>query len=174
MNLNSQRLDMLYACLISAKSFLDIMSALPLSSFYGLSIVSLSQLSHGLSTVFKLSFLDVPGWDLVHVRETVNLLPYFEHFISQLGQIGAQIDNLQRPPAKRSFFTGCSLAMVRVKGWYEARLAAETEKKQQEEQPGLTGMEDILSGEKFDFMDDNLYAYFMGDWQDAMGEFMQQ
>jgi hypothetical protein len=170
-NLNSQRLDMLYACLISAKSLLDILLALPLSSYYGFSIITLSQLGYGLSTVFKLSFIEVPGWDLTHVRSTVNLLQYFEHFISNFEQVGAQIDNSQPTLAKIAFCTGCSRAMGRVKGWYEARLAAETEEKQQEEQTGLTGIDDILGAENFNYWDE---AFFKEDWEQIMGDFMQQ
>jgi hypothetical protein len=172
-NLNSQRLDMLYACLISAKSFLDIYLTLPLSSYYGMSIVTLAQLGHALSTLFKLLFVDVPGWDLAHVRETANLLHYFEHIIGRFEQVGAQIDNSQATPAKRSFCSGGALAMGRVKGWYEARIAAETEKRQQEEQAGLRGLEDFLSGEKFDYLDE---AYLMGDWKwdEIVGDFMQE
>lgn len=161
---------MLYTCLMSAKSLLDVFMTLPRSSYYGMSIIALAQLGHVLSTVFKLCFIDVPGWDLAHVRTTINLLHYFEHFIAQFGQVGAQIDS-QQPPGKRSFPTGCSLAMGRVKGWYESKIAAETEKEQQDELTGLTCMEDILSGEKVDYLND---AYFMGDWQEIMGEFMQQ
>lgn len=132
--------------------------------------MTLGQLGHVLATVFKLSFIDVPGWDLAHVRSTVNLLEYFEHFIGQFEQVGALIDNSQRPFVKRSFPTGCSLAMARVKGWYENRIAVEKETTQQEEQTGLAGMEDTFNGENFNHFDDA----FMGDWQDFAGDFMQQ
>jgi hypothetical protein len=170
-NLNSQRLDMLYACLVSAKSLLDNIFALPLSSYYGFSIITLSQLGYGLSTAFKLFFIEVPGWDLTYVRSTVNLLQYFEHFIAKFEQAGAQIDNTQPTPTRISFCTGCSRAMGRVKGWYEVRLAAETEEKQREQQTGLTGIDDILGAENFNYWDE---AFFKGDWEEIMGDFMQQ
>jgi hypothetical protein len=156
---------------MAAKSLLDNLYALPLSSYYGFSIITLSQLGYGLSTVFKLSFIEDPGWDLAHVRSTANLGQYFEHFIANFEQVGAQIDNSQPIPAKIAFCTGCSRAVGRIKGWYETRLAAETEEKQQEEQPGLTGLDDILGGENFQYWDQ---AFFQGDWEEIMGDFMQQ
>lgn len=156
---------------MAAKSLLDILYALPLSSYYGFSIITLAQLGYSLSTVFKLSFIEVPGWDLAHVRSTVNLGQYFEHFISNFEKAGAQIDNSQPTPAKIAFCTGCSRAMGRVRGWYDTRVAMETAEKQQEEQTDLTGLEDVLSGDSFNYWDQ---AFFQGDWEEIMGDFMQQ
>lgn len=126
-----------------------------------------------MSTTFKLSFIEVPGWDLAHVRATVDLNHYFQQIISRFEQVGAQVDSSQAVPAKRSFCTGGALALGRVKGWYDVRVAADAEKGQQEDQAGLAGMEDLLSGEKFDYFDD---AYLMGDWkwEEIMGDFMQE
>jgi hypothetical protein len=173
-NLNTQRLDMLYASLMSAKSFLDVFLTLPVSLCNSMSIVTLSQLGHAMSIAFKLSFIEVPGWDIAHVRSTVDMNSYFEQLISRFEQAGAQVDNSQAVPAKRSFCSGGALALGRVKGWYDARVAADAEKGRQEElQTGLTGMEDLLSGEKFDDFDD---MYLLGDWkwEDIMGDFMQE
>lgn len=170
MSLNSQRLDMLYACLTSAKALLDDILVLPSSSYYSMSHMTLAQVGHVLATAFKLCFVDVPGWDLAHVRSTVNILRYFDHLISQFRHVGALIDNSQQPPGKRSFPTGCALALGRVRGWYENRVAAEKEATQQEEQTGPTGMEDTFMGENFDYFDEA----FMGDWQTFAGDFMQQ
>lgn len=163
---------MLYACLMSAKHLLDTLYALPLSSYYGFSIITLSQLGYGLSTAFKLCFLEVTGWDLPHVRSTVNLGHYFDHFVSNLERVGAQIDSSQPAPTKIAFCTGCARAMRRVKGWYDARLAAETAERvqQQEEQTGLAGLEDVMSGENFCWDE----AFFNnGDWEDFIGDFIQ-
>jgi hypothetical protein len=138
-----------------------------------MSVVTLSEMGHALSTAFRLCFIEVPGWDLAYIRETINLLQCFEVLISRFEQMGAQIDNSQAVPAKRSFCTGAAVAMGRVKGWYENKVAAEAEKRLQEEQTGLAGMEDILTGEKFDYFDD---SYLMGDWkwEEIMSGFMQE
>jgi hypothetical protein len=34
--------------------------------------------------LFKLCFVEDPGWDLVHVRETVDLTSYFDHLMSKM------------------------------------------------------------------------------------------
>ena len=171
-NLNSQRLDMLYACLMSAKSVIDTILSLPVSLCNSTSIVTLSQLGFAISTAFRLSFIEVPGWDLAHVRATVDLGDYFQQVISRFEQVGAQVDRSQAVPGKRSFCTGAALAMGRVKGWYDVRVAADAEKGRQEEQTGLTGMEDLLNGEELNYFEDTL----IGDWkwEDIMGDFMHE
>jgi hypothetical protein len=67
-NLNPLRLDMMYSCLLSAKALLEHLLTIPMTSYYGLSIIGLSQLGYGLSTMTKLSLIEVPGWDNAHVR----------------------------------------------------------------------------------------------------------
>ncbi len=34
--------------------------------------------------LFKLCFVEDPGWDLVHVRETVDLTSYFDYLVSKM------------------------------------------------------------------------------------------
>ena len=153
---------MLYACLMSVKAVFGAFFTLPVSLCNSMSTITFSQLRHATLIAFKLSFIEVPGWDLAHVRQALPLLEYLEQMISRLGQVGAQVDSCQTVPAKRSFCTGGALATRRVKGWYEARIAAEAEKGRQEQQASLTSVDDVTGGEIFDYFDD---TYLMVDWE---------
>lgn len=162
----SQRLDSLYACLLSAKSLLDIYTAQPLSAYSSLTVISLAQLGHACSTLFKLSLVDCPGWDLGHVRSTVNLGAYFSLLGGMFERAGEMIDGVQGVGCRESFPTGCARAMGRVKAWYEAKVegGVEVEGVGWADDAGGMGM-----GMGFGYLDD-LY------WQEVMADmsFMQQ
>jgi len=69
---------------MAAKSLLDCLFTAPDSLLHHLSITNMSQLGHGMSTLFKLSFLEATGWDVAAVRETVDLANYFDQIVSLL------------------------------------------------------------------------------------------
>lgn len=128
------------------------------------------QLTHSFSTMFKLSIIDVQGWDLAHVREAAKLLSYFDKLIGRFKEVGAQIDNCQLVPVKRSFCTGAALAMEKAKGWYEARIAADAEKPQL---VASRSANDASSRDRFDYLDD---ACLIGDgtWEEIMRDLMRE
>ncbi|RDL40971.1 uncharacterized protein BP5553_00950 [Venustampulla echinocandica] len=160
---NAQRLELLYACLISCKTLLDLYLALPLSVYYTVSIVELAEMGHGLTALSRLSLVEQPGWDLAHVRKTVNLLDYFGRLISNFEEVGAAIDQSQPEPCRMSLATGCALAMKRVRAVYEAKVAPESEPQPLQEQPGTAGMNISMNMEQFDWIDD---AY----WQELSSD----
>ena len=155
---------MLYSCLLATKTLFEIFLAQSLASYCGFSIIHLAQIGHGLSTLFKLSLIEDVGWDLAHVRETVNLQYYFDRLIARFEEAGAAIDQCQKPPCREAFATGCSRAMRRIKGWYEAKVAADTVQESGQEQGNLMNMDDVCISGGFDYLDD---AY----WQDVLDDF---
>ncbi|KAF4615887.1 hypothetical protein G7Y89_g15228 [Cudoniella acicularis] len=168
-NYTSPRLDMLFICLQSCKSVLDLCLAEPLSSFRRLSSIQLSHVGHAISALFKLSLVEEPGWDLAEIRKTANVLEYFDRFIANFEQAGKEIDTMQRETCRDCFPTGCSRAMRRVKGVYESRAAAGG-------QLGDIGIEELATlpppdgtfPEQFDWVDDVYWQELLNDgnmWQ---------
>jgi len=151
---------MLYSALVSTKSLLDLFVSQPLVSYFGFCIPNTAQIGHALSTLFKLSVINEVGWDLQHIRRTVNLPAYFDQLISKFEEAGAQIDNMQTSPCRESFPTACAKAMARVKCWYEQKVALESESNLQT-QPSMSGLDDLFAVNSFDYLDD---AY----WQELM------
>ena len=68
------RLECLYGCLNSIKSWFDVFFAIPLASYIGLSFPTFSHLAHCMITLLKLSTLEDPAWDRDLVQGTANLL----------------------------------------------------------------------------------------------------
>jgi len=87
--------------------------------------MDLAHVGHSCSTLLKLSLVKAPGWDLAHVRQTVNAEYYFEEIALKFLQAGNAIDQIQNRACSESFPTGCGRAMMRVKAWYEAKISAE-------------------------------------------------
>jgi len=81
---NSRRIDLRWSCLIASKSLLDAFSTVPFSAYHAVPTSNVAQVAFALMNLFRLAFVEDPGWDLVHVRETINLPSYFEHFVSQM------------------------------------------------------------------------------------------
>lgn len=66
------------------KSLLDAFSNLPTSAYNAIAIPNMAQVAFCLMMLTKLTLVEIPGWDLAHVRETLDLASYFEHFVSKL------------------------------------------------------------------------------------------
>ncbi|KAN0122915.1 hypothetical protein V8E51_001241 [Hyaloscypha variabilis] len=105
---NSRWLDLRWDCLTSGKSLLDAFLTLPSSAYAAIPIPNLSQVSFCLMNLFKLAFVEDPGWDLIYVRDVIKLGSYFELFASRLEQVGAAIDSAQNTPTIESFPTACA------------------------------------------------------------------
>lgn len=69
-----KRLDHLYACLVAVKEFLDVFVAMEPATYACFSTTHLCQTAHTFTTLFRLSVLDCPGWDLVAVRNMVDIV----------------------------------------------------------------------------------------------------
>ena len=159
----------MYACLLSAQSVLDGYLALPIASYYGLSTINFAHIGHAIYTLFRLSFDEETGWDLAHVRETVDLPIYFDRFSSRFEQVGSAIDKVQRSGSKTCFPTKLVKQMIKIKGIYQAKLAGNSE------QLGVQGQAlysestvgDAFTGPGFECYLDDAY------WESIMGDFMQ-
>ncbi|TVY19923.1 Transcriptional regulator WAR1 [Lachnellula arida] len=150
-------------------ALLDLFLTQPLSVYYTLTSIELSHLGQSMATIFKLSMIDEPGWDLTYVRKTVNPRDYFDRMINNFDQVGTVIDQSQPEPCRNSFPTGCANAMRKIRGVYEAKIAAETAQTTSQEQTNSLALDGMLNGDQMiDWMDD---AY----WQDLLndGNFMQ-
>ncbi|KAH8654456.1 hypothetical protein BGZ60DRAFT_154530 [Tricladium varicosporioides] len=166
------RLDMLYPCLMSTKAVLIPFLSLEQSSYRRFSLLQLSHLGHALSTLFKLSLIDEPGWDLGDVRRTASVTEYFDTLIAHFERAGKEIDSIQREPARDCFATGCARAMRRVKAVYEAKAAgtqiAGGENPCSHGQINAAAIDANLTAEQFDWIDDAYWQELMNDgslWQ---------
>lgn len=161
---------MLYGCLVSSQKLLNGYINQPISAYKAFCVIDLSHMGRGLSTLLKLSLLEETGWDLAHVRQTVNLSYYFNELASRFERVGEVIDQKQKRPVRdraSSFPTGCSRAMRMVQQWYEAKIAADAAQNAAQngqhtvpEPAGpMTGIDDMMLDD-FDYMNDANCEYW--------------
>lgn len=155
---------MMSTCLLAVQKLLELSIAQKVSKCAALSGAQLSFIGLGLSTLFKLSVVEQPGWDLAQVRQNVNVFDFFDHLIKKFEQAGADVDHLQPEPCRLSFQEGCSRAMRRVRGVYETKMGVVSGTNLVPEQE-MSGMDGLTAMDQYDWIDD---AY----WQDMIGGMM--
>jgi hypothetical protein len=82
-----QRLEPLYACLNSIKSWFDIFFEFPLSAYIGISFPFFAQLGHCVVALYRLSTLEDPGWDKDLLRQTADLLQILDRIIDNIRRV---------------------------------------------------------------------------------------
>ncbi|KIN04362.1 hypothetical protein OIDMADRAFT_176791 [Oidiodendron maius Zn] len=160
----SQRLDMLYSCLLTAKQFLDLVLEQPRRNYLGYNVINCSQIGHACSTLIKLSFVEEDGWNLGNVRETINLPFYLNQFITNFEAAGETIDRVQLTPCKASFPTGCSRAMRRVLAACEQKYAAESGAATFQEQQAYVPLDEPLPNISYDHFDNAYWEALISDF----------
>jgi hypothetical protein len=160
---NSHRIDMLYACLLSAKAQVDHYLTPPISDFFGFSLIELSHLGQSFATLLRLALVEEAGWDLEYVRGSAIPIEYFHRVIARFEEVGNLLDTNQRPGCKPSCPTHIARALSRVKTWYEGKISAESE--QNPHHQGATlGMEDVMISDQLDCTDDAYWLELTGDF----------
>ena len=92
-----KRIETLYACLKSMKSWFELFFNVPLTDYIKFPFSIFSQLVHCLFTLFRLSNLDDPTWDKHSVKDTADLFPIIDQVITNLEQAAAQFDTNDSP-----------------------------------------------------------------------------
>ncbi|KAJ5273259.1 hypothetical protein N7478_008384 [Penicillium angulare] len=82
-----QRLDHLYTCLHVVKQFFDLFFTIPPAGYTFLALPYLTQISHCLVTLFRLSTLDYPGWDKGAVKGMADILAIAQQIATRMGQV---------------------------------------------------------------------------------------
>jgi len=155
---------MFYACLMSCQTLLNSFIETPVSAYFGFSLMDLAHIGHSCSTLLKLSLVEEPGWDLAHVRQTVNAGYYLDQIASKFIQAGNAIDQIQNRVCSESFPTGCGRAMMRVKAWYETKISVETvqDPPAPQAETNVMGMGDTLSVDQMMLDDADWVEFVMG------------
>lgn len=154
------RLDMLYACLVACRSYLDISLALPPDSYFSLPTTIFGQMTFALASVFKLSLLEAPGWDLQHVRQELDVSRLPDRFVGRFEDASRNIDPKQQINGTDAFGR-CAQRFRQIKRWYDMKVTAESGPDLSREPMNASRMEAFEFEGQSDFLEE---AY----WQDIM------
>ncbi len=131
----TQRLNLLYECLLSTKNFFSTHFGPDRLLSSNLSFASWTQFGQALIVGFKLCFLLAEGWDLHHVREQLQLPRVLDSQIEKIEEIiSTQTQQIERSPGldgqiesygDSSIFLRYVQQMRQVKVMYENQVAGE-------------------------------------------------
>jgi hypothetical protein len=116
-----QRLDHLYACLHIVKKLFDLFFTIPLAGYTSLALPYLTQVSHCLVTLFRLSTLDYPGWDKSAVKGTVDILVIAEQIATRMGQVADAV-GMRSEGAYGDPFSKLGMMMQKLRSEWAVRL----------------------------------------------------
>ena len=113
-----QRVDSLYACVESVKSWFETFFTIPPNAYIGFPFSIFSQLVRCLVTLYRLSTLDDPAWDKSGVQKTADLLVILDQVINNMEQVSvlAGLDNNGNLEGDVFFRTAKMLRSIRP-GW---------------------------------------------------------
>jgi len=120
-----QRLESLYACLNSIKSWLDVLFAIPASAIVGFPFSVCSQLIHCLIGLYRLSTLDDPAWNKDIVRNTANLTLILDQVTDKIRQ-AAGLAGLDSDSPEGNMLTKAAKMLGSIRLGWEAKLAVES------------------------------------------------
>jgi hypothetical protein len=161
-NPSFRRLDILYACLLSTKSFLEAYFMIPSTSYRNLSFVTWVLLSNTLAILCRLLLVDVEGWDLAHARELVDLPGILQRLIEKFTEAKEIADTTRTIEEEKDIFYQYAQMMLWVKSNYESRLSI---KSMESQQSGDLTADEAMMGD-FLNIDDAFWQDFVGGWGD--------
>jgi hypothetical protein len=159
-----RHLDQLYSCLLATKSFFDSYFQIPPSIYTMLPFSVWSQFSSAIFTASKLLLLDCLDWDLEQAREALDFPTIVgeaskrfqeSSFLTFGENAGDENDNMLLRYSQRMHW---------VKGWFEAKFAADTlSKAPNSGDEAVLNLEVASSGYLFS-SDDDFWQEFMREW----------
>jgi hypothetical protein len=120
-NSDFQRLESLYACLNSIKSWFDVFLTIPPAAYVGFPFSVGSQLGHCLIALYRISTLDDPAWNKDIVRNTANLTLILDQVTDNMRQ-SAELAGLD---SDSDMFTRGAKMLGSIRLGWEAKMAVE-------------------------------------------------
>jgi hypothetical protein len=163
-NESFQRLELLYACLLSAKSYIEVFFLVPTASYYSLSLVTWIQLSHTLTILCRLLLVNSEGWDVAHARELLDFAAVLKRLFEKFLEAKKIIEDIRVVDLEKNVFYQYAQMMQWVKSNYESIVSSKSLGSQQSVD---FSADETMMGE-FLNLDDAFWQDFVGDWGDSM------
>jgi hypothetical protein len=164
------RVESLYACLEAALAVMAAFFSIPPREYIHINMVPWLQAGHTMIVMRKLCFLDVPGWDLKHVRSRLDVPGVLDRIVQNATE--ARQARRRRPApddencnAKRwDVLLELSMKMAKMKQSFCETI--QQEERQASTQPALMTEGELWpGGETLLNMDEDFWQGFWQEWQ---------
>ena len=121
-----RRMEGLFACLNTIKSFYDVLDTIPIDEYYYLPLVNWTQVTHCLVNLSKLCFLDNEDWSATHAREVIDFSTLLDHTATKFEE-ARKIKSLPAEPDdyESDMFSRFARRMRIIKAKYDKRVSQE-------------------------------------------------
>ncbi|KAJ0414484.1 hypothetical protein BJY00DRAFT_24656 [Aspergillus carlsbadensis] len=110
-------MDHLYACLSAIRQRFELILSFPVDVFFFLATTTLMHTAHSMVALFRLSTFEYPGWDLLSVRQTADLLSLTRQIADKFFQIADTV-GLQTAEGEEDSFKVAAKALMGLQaGW---------------------------------------------------------
>ncbi|KAL1966514.1 hypothetical protein VTN77DRAFT_4436 [Rasamsonia byssochlamydoides] len=172
-----QRVEALYACLEATLAVMNAFFTIQPKDYLNIHMVPWLQVGHCMVAMRRLSFLDIPGWDLKHVRSKLDMPGILDQIIKNTTEArqaagrsrsGGSIDQ-NYVPDRDDVLAELSRKLIRVKQSFSEALRLEEERQastqMQGQQPLPLAGEMWTGGETLLNMDEDFWQGFWQEWQ---------
>ena len=166
-----RRLDVLYSCLLSTKSFFDTLFTIPGSQFLILPFFDVAPMLHALSVLLKLSLAEIDSWDTAEVRRIVDFSAVLQKVTERFDEVRSTDPQTAHSLQDTSPFSRYVRVLLRVKEWFDAKIVGKSGQAGQPgpdlssntEQAAAGQTEELMTFGLFDGLDGAFWPEYMGD-----------
>ena len=177
-------LDHLYYCVKAIRTFIDVYFTIPTSAYLTIPFSTFGQFAHAFITLVKLASLEVDGWDMKDLHEQLHFSKVIDEAADRYdGSTKSSPDGLR---VNNDGFGKWAHRMRWMKQVYESKFIPEGDKPDDRQeatrnmmtkppdaydasiapsaQQQPTPPDDLLSGDFFNYLDENFWQSFAGDF----------
>lgn len=173
-HLQVDRLGLLHGCLTSLAAYFDVYTNLPKEDAVAFPFTIWMQSGLAILTGIELSFLQLDGWDITRVRESVDFTKVLDREIQTLEGIAANRQLNPLDDFKKDIFWRFAVRMRKTRDLYDSKM--NTEVKNGIWTEGETGTDidmtatmDELAGDLLNGWDESFWQTFVSDQWETMG-----
>ncbi|KAK3361646.1 hypothetical protein B0T24DRAFT_642079 [Lasiosphaeria ovina] len=116
---DAERLTLLADCLRTARIFFDYFFTIEPAEYRGFGFCIYTQVSHFISSVYRLSMIDDPDWDRDMVRSTIDIIDVMDHVAAQFERVAADAGILNDRPDGGNLWTYTARATETIRASWE-------------------------------------------------------
>lgn len=121
-------------------------------------------MAHAQVIFFKLSLVEIDGWDLSYVRQTVDFPTVLNQTASRLEEAKQMIIIDPLAAVHSDVFSRYATKLRRIKMWWDAKIVPDSEDVPPFQNAGVTEVVDDLLGGQHNCFDENFWEQIMRDW----------
>ena len=173
-HLQLDRLGLLHGCLTAVVAYFEVYRTLPKEDTVTFPMTIWMQSGLAILTGFELAFLRLEGWDIIQVRESVDIIKILDREIERLEETAMQRQLHPLDDVKKDIFWKFATRMHKTRELYDSRMSLDDKNVARTEGAtnndiDMTATMDVLAGDLLNGWDESFWQTFVSDQWDSLG-----